>query len=161
MTDPRKTLAPLLPALAARKDRDAQSLAEIRSQIANLDAERARIEAEITQGAAQLDAADLNAGAVFHQWREAQRARLRALADRRRAFEVEDDARREVLLQSNGEVRAAETLIDRANAQEREQAEAKRQRRTPAPRPRGGGGTKPPSLQEGEEPRISQAGEEV
>ena len=147
MTDPRKTLAPLLPALAARKDRDAQALAEIRSQIASLDAERARIEAGITAGAAALDAADLRAGAVFDQWREAQYARLRALASRRHALEAEDDVRREVLLRSNGEVRAVETLIERAAEQARAESDAKLRRRAPAPRPRSIGGDCPPDLE--------------
>ncbi|MBX2855124.1 MAG: hypothetical protein KTR21_09055 [Rhodobacteraceae bacterium] len=163
MTNLSKTLTPLLPALAARRDRDAQSLAEIRTQIADLDADRARIETSIIAGAAQIDAADLSARAVFDQWREAQRARLRALAERRRTLEAEDNARREVLLQSNGEVRAAETLLDRAAEQARAEAETKSRRRaaTPEPRPRDGGDTKAsPQLDQCED-KIPQTRKEV
>ena len=115
MTDLRKSLGHVMGALEGVKLRDAQELAETEGAIAAVDNAIADIDASLAPTAAMLDGTDLAAAGAFYAWRDDQMRRRQSLFDRRAALEIEADQQRQRLLQSNGEVEAAQRLIDAAD----------------------------------------------
>ena len=129
MSDPRRTFSRVAVALDAVKLRDAQALAEIETQIAEVDAACALIDAQIRDEGGALAPDDIDAAVVYYEWRRRQERRRDALVDRRRALEEEAEKRRDVLRQSNGETHAVDHLIRKAAADATEQQRKKAIRR--------------------------------
>lgn len=95
--------------LEAKKSRDAAQLGLVTSEIATLDAERARLERELATAAPGGDAG-MAEHAALERWRAATRERIRDLAMARAELEALAADRRATLARSNGEREAARRL---------------------------------------------------
>lgn len=94
--------------LEAKKSRDAAELGLVQAEIATLDDERARLEAQL---ASVATAGSLSELAALERWRAATRERIQDLAMARAELETLAEERRRVLARSNGEREAAKRLV--------------------------------------------------
>lgn len=109
----KKALGRLVPALEARKQRDAATLMALTQAVAEIDARIRRMKTEVAASAAGVALGDLAAAAAFDSYRVGTQARIAALEAERAAKAAEERAAREVLARSNGSAEAVAQLLAR------------------------------------------------